>query len=185
MDAPETSPGAVGRNTSPRQPSRLTTAPRRMLHRVETAALDLGIGVRLGPEVTRGHLLDISGGGCSVRVPLPLTLALDTGMAFDVILPAGESELTYSGELVGLNMGKGSASLRLRSRGSSLYALVLTLYTPSYALASAGVGVLAAPGAPALTPWRRRWPPRLRRTGWAGLPRGGGAGSCGAGGWGC
>jgi PilZ domain len=116
MDAPETSPGAVGRNTSPRQPSRLTTAPRRMLHRVETAALDLGIGVRLGPEVTRGHLLNISGGGCSVRVPLPLTLALDTGMAVDVILPVGESELTYSGELVGLNMGKGSVSLRLRFR---------------------------------------------------------------------
>jgi PilZ domain len=116
MDAPETSSGAVGRNTSPRQPSRLTTAPRRMLHRVETAALDLGIGVRLGPEVTHGHLLNISGGGCSVRVPLPLTLALDTDMAVDVILPAGESELTYSGELVGLNMGKGSASLRLRFR---------------------------------------------------------------------
>jgi PilZ domain len=116
MDAPETSPGAVGRNTSPRQPSHLTTAPRRMLHRVETAALDLGIGVRLGPEVTPGHLLNISGGGCSVRVPLPLTLALDTGMAVDVILPVGESELTYSGELVGLNMGKGSASLRLRFR---------------------------------------------------------------------
>jgi hypothetical protein len=116
MDAPETSPGAVGRNTSPRQPSRLTTAPRRMLHRVETAALDLGIGVRLGPEVTPGHLLNISGGGCSVRVPLPLTLALDTGLTVDVILPVGESELTYSGELVGLNMGKGSASLRLRFR---------------------------------------------------------------------
>jgi len=116
MDAPETSPGAVGRNTSPRQPSRLATAPRRMLHRVETAALDLGIGVRLGAEVTRGHLLNLSGGGCSVRMPLPLTLVLDTGMAVDVILPAGESELTYSGELVGLNMGKGSASLRLRFR---------------------------------------------------------------------
>jgi c-di-GMP-binding flagellar brake protein YcgR len=87
-----------------------------MLHRVETAALDLGIAVRFGPEVTRGHLLDISGGGCSVRVPLPLTLALDTGMAVDVILPAGESELTYSGELVGLNMGQGSTSLRLRFR---------------------------------------------------------------------
>src|SRR5919108_171129 len=100
MDAPETRPGAVGCNTSPRQPSRLTTAPRRMLHRVETAALDLGIGVRLGPEVTPGHLLNISGGGCSVRVPLPLTLTLDTGMAVDVILPVGESELTYSGELV-------------------------------------------------------------------------------------
>jgi hypothetical protein len=116
MDAPEKGLGAVGRNTSLQQPSRMTTAPRRMLHRVETAALDLGIGVRLGPEVTRGHLLDISGGGCSVRVPLPLTLALDTGMAVDVILPAGESELTYSGELVGLNMGQGSASLRLRFR---------------------------------------------------------------------
>jgi PilZ domain len=116
MDAPETSPGAVGRNTSPRQPSRLTTAPRRMLHRVETAALDLGIGVRLGPEVTPGHLLNISGGGCSVRVPLPLTLALDTGMTVDVILPVGASEPTYSGELVGLNMGKGSVSLRLRFR---------------------------------------------------------------------
>ena len=116
MDAPETSPGAPGRNTSPRQPSRLTTAPRRMLHRVETAALDLGIGVRLGPELTPGHLLNISGGGCSVRVPLPLTLALDTDMAIDVILPVGESELSCSGELVGLNMGKGSASLRLRFR---------------------------------------------------------------------
>ncbi|HKO24361.1 MAG TPA: PilZ domain-containing protein [Chloroflexota bacterium] len=116
MDAPETSPGAVGGNTSPRQPSRLATAPRRMLHRVETAALDLRIGVRLGPEVTRGHLLNISGGGCSVRVPLPLTLVLDTGMVVDVILPVGESELTYSGELVGLNMGKGAVSLRLRFR---------------------------------------------------------------------
>ena len=51
-----------------------------------------------------------------MRVPLPLTLALDTGVAFDVILPAGECELTCSGELVGLNMGKGSASLRLRFR---------------------------------------------------------------------
>jgi hypothetical protein len=116
MDAPETSPGAVGGNTSPRQPSRLATAPRRMLHRVETAALDLRIGVRLGPEVTRGHLLNISGGGCSVRVPLPLTLVLDTGMVVDVILPVGESELTYAGELVGLNMGKGAVSLRLRFR---------------------------------------------------------------------
>jgi hypothetical protein len=116
MDTPENSLGAVGRNTSPRQPSSMTTTPRRMLHRVETAALDLPIGLRLGPEVTRGHLLNISGGGCSVRVPLPLTLALDTDMAVDVILPAGESELTYSGELVGLNMGKGSASLRLRFR---------------------------------------------------------------------
>jgi hypothetical protein len=116
MDTPEKGPGMVGRNTSPRQPSGMTTTPRRMLHRVETAALDLGIGVRLGPEVMRGHLLNISGGGCSVRLPLPLTLALDTGMAFDVILPAGESERTYSGELVGLNMGKGSVSLRLRFR---------------------------------------------------------------------
>ena len=116
MDAPEKGLGAEGRVASLQQPSRMTTAPRRMLHRVETAALDLGIGVRLGPEVTPGHLLNISGGGCSVRVPLPLTLALDTDMAVDVILPVGESELTFSGELVGLNMGKGSASLRLRFR---------------------------------------------------------------------
>jgi len=116
MDAPEKNLGAVGRNTSPRQPSYMTTTPRRMLHRVETAALDLCIRVRLGTEATHGHLLNISAGGCSVRVPLPLTLTLDTGVAFDVILPAGESELTCSGELVGLNMGKGSASLRLRFR---------------------------------------------------------------------
>jgi PilZ domain len=116
MDAPETSLGTVGRKTSPQQPSSMTTTPRRMLHRVQTAALDLGIGVRLGTEVTPGHLLNISGGGCSVRVPLPLTLVLDTGMAFDVILPVGESDLTCSGELVGLNMGKGSANLRLRFR---------------------------------------------------------------------
>jgi c-di-GMP-binding flagellar brake protein YcgR len=116
MDTPEKSPGAVGRDMSPRPPASMTATPRRMLHRVETAALDLPIGLRLGPEVTRGHLLNISGGGCSVRVPLPLTLALDTGMAFDVILPAGESELTCPGELVGLTIGKGSASLRLRFR---------------------------------------------------------------------
>jgi len=116
MDAPETSLGTVGRKTPPQQPSSMTTTPRRMLHRVQTAALDLGIGVRLGTEVTPGYLLNISGGGCSVRVPLPLTLVLDTGMAFDVILPVGESDLTCSGELVGLNMGKGSANLRLRFR---------------------------------------------------------------------
>jgi hypothetical protein len=45
-----------------------------------------------------------------------VTLALDTGVAFDVILPAEGSELTCAAELVGLNMGKGSASLRLRFR---------------------------------------------------------------------
>jgi hypothetical protein len=87
-----------------------------MLHRVETAALDLGIRLRLGNQITDGHLLNVSAGGCLVRVPLPVTLALDTGVAFDVILPAGESELTCAGELVGLNMGKGSVSLRLRFR---------------------------------------------------------------------
>jgi hypothetical protein len=87
-----------------------------MLHRVETAALDLGIRMRLGSEVIHGHLLNISTGGCLVRVPLPVTLELDTGVAFDVILPADASELTCAGELVGLNMGKGSVSLRLRFR---------------------------------------------------------------------
>jgi len=78
--------------------------------------LDLCIRVCLGNEVTHGHLLNISAGGCSVRVPLPLALVLDTGVAFDVILPAGESELICAGEVVGLNMGKGSAGLRLRFR---------------------------------------------------------------------
>jgi hypothetical protein len=115
-----------------------------MLHRVETAALDLPIGMRLGPEVTRGHLLNISGGGCSVRVPLPLTLALDTGMALDVLLPAGKSELTYSGELVGLNMGKGSASLRLRFRAltpekrRALLSLIGDLVTRDFQLRHTG-----------------------------------------------
>ena len=116
MDGPEKSLRPVGRSTPPRQPASLTATPRRTLHRVETAALDLGVNVRLGDVVSRGHVLNISAGGCSVRVPLPLTLALDTGVAFDVILPVEEGELTCSGELVGLNMGKGSASLRLRFR---------------------------------------------------------------------
>src|SRR5881227_589142 len=111
MDAPEKCLGAVGRNTPPRRPSSLTTTPRRTLHRVETAALDLCIRMHLGHEVTRGHLLNISAGGCLVRVPLPVTLVLDTGAAFDVILPTDESELICAGELVGLNMGKGSVSL--------------------------------------------------------------------------
>jgi hypothetical protein len=92
----------------------------------------------------RGHLLNISGGGCSVRVPLPLTLVLDTGMAFDVILSAGESELIYSGELVGLNMGKGSASLRLRFRvltpekRHSLLSLIGELVTRDFQLRHTG-----------------------------------------------
>src|SRR5438094_7315454 len=105
MDGPEKSLCAVGRHTSSRQSAKLTATPRRTLHRVETAALDLGMSVRLGDVVSRGHLLNISAGGCSVRVPLPLTLTLDTGVAFDVILPVGEGELTCLGELVGLNMG--------------------------------------------------------------------------------
>ena len=116
MDTPENSLGAVERTMSRQQPSGLAATPRRMLHRVETAALDLRIGVRCGTEVLRGHLLNLSTGGCLVRVPLPVTLALDTGVAFDVILPAEGSELTCAAELVGLNMGKGSASLRLRFR---------------------------------------------------------------------
>ena len=49
-------------------------------------------------------------------VPLPLTLILDAGVSFDVILPLSEGELRCAGELVGLEVGKGSAIMRLRFR---------------------------------------------------------------------
>lgn len=101
--------------TAPLAPS-ASSAPRRTLHRVETAALDLRVEIRAGGEVVRGYLLNISAGGCSVRVGLPMTLTLDAGARFDVVLPAAEGALVCAGELVGLAAGHGSASLRLRFR---------------------------------------------------------------------
>ena len=51
-----------------------------------------------------------------MRVGLPITLVLDAGVTFDVMLPLAEATLACAGECVGLDMGKGSASLRLRFR---------------------------------------------------------------------
>ena len=88
--------------------------PRRTLHRVETAAMDVQVALHTPAGVAHGHLLNLSAGGCSVRVPLPLTLILDAGVSFDAVLPVGEGELRCPGEIVGLEVGKGSVIMRLR-----------------------------------------------------------------------
>lgn len=133
---------AIG--TPPVLPSRPVTAPRRTLHRVETAALDLRVGVRIAGDIIQGYLLNISAGGCSIRVPLPMTLILDAGVSFDVILPLDGGELLCAGELVGLDVGKGTASLRLRFRSlqqntrRSLLTLIGELVTRDFQLRNTG-----------------------------------------------
>ncbi len=98
-------------------PTAQPSPSRRTLHRVETAALDVAVRVRVGAEMVDAHLLNISAGGCSVRVQLPLTLLLDAGVTLDVALPLGDEPLSLASELTGLDVGQGSARLRLRFRG--------------------------------------------------------------------
>ena len=90
---------------------------RRTLHRVETATLDLSVGVRVAGNQVAGHLLNVSAGGCCVRVQLPLTLLLDSGVTIDVALPLEGENIICASELTGLDVGKGSARLRLRFQG--------------------------------------------------------------------
>ena len=113
MDEKAPSTGPRG----PVAPFSQASLARRTLHRVETAALDLAVGVRVGADMVDAHLLNISAGGCSVRVQLPLTLLLESGVSVDVTLPLGEEPLALAGELTGLDVGHGSARLRLRFRG--------------------------------------------------------------------
>ena len=91
-----------------------TPSPRRMLHRVETALMDLRASVSIETEVYHGHLLNLSVGGCCVRLPLPLTLTLDAGATIKVALMADDDTLLCNAELAGLTMGKGAANVRLR-----------------------------------------------------------------------
>ena len=142
MDVQEKLLRAIG--TPPTLPSRTAPAPRRTLHRVETAALDLRVGVHMAGDVVHGYLLNISAGGCSVRVPLPMTLMLDAGVSFDVTLPLDGGELLCAGELVGLDVGKGTVSLRLRFRSltqetrRSLLTLIGELVTRDFQLRNTG-----------------------------------------------
>ena len=91
-----------------------TPSPRRMLHRVDAAMLDVRASVCVDTEVHHGHLLNLSVGGCCVRLALPLTLTLDAGATIKVALLAEHDTFVCDGELVGLTMGKGAANLRLR-----------------------------------------------------------------------
>lgn len=144
MDVHEKTLRAIGTPGSTSIRPVAVTAPRRTLHRVETAALDLHAGVRTAGGTVQGHLLNVSAGGCSVRVPLPVTLTLDVGVSFDVILPLYEGELYCAGELVGLDVGKGTASLRLRFRSLApktrrdLLALIGELVTRDFQLRHTG-----------------------------------------------
>ncbi len=112
MDVQEKTLRAIG--TPPALPGRTDAMPRRTLHRVETAAMDVQVALQTPAGVAHGHLLNLSAGGCSVRVPLPLTLILDAGISFDVMLPSSAGELRCIGEIVGLEVGKGSVIMRLR-----------------------------------------------------------------------
>lgn len=116
MDAGEN----VARSSEPRVSCptvpKSSVAPRRALYRVPTADLDLQVSVRAADSVWRGLLLDISAGGCSARVPLPISLRLDERSSFDVELPLSDDLLICSGELVGLEVGGDAATLRLRFR---------------------------------------------------------------------
>ena len=89
-------------------------SPRRMLHRVETALLDVQASLCVDTEVYHGHLINLSAGGCAVRLTLPLTLTLDAGATIKAALMADHDTILCDGELVGLTMGRGAAMLRLR-----------------------------------------------------------------------
>lgn len=106
----------VVRSGPPAVPLLPTTkpSPRRMLHRVETALLDQRASLCVDTEVYHGHLINLSAGGCAVRLPLPLTLTFDAGATIKAALLADHDTILCDGELVGLTMGRGAATLRLR-----------------------------------------------------------------------
>jgi len=108
-----------------------------------TVRFEPSAGIAEG-DIIQGYLLNISAGGCSVRVPLPMTLMLDAGVSFDVILPLHGGELLCAGEPVGLDVGKGTHSLRLRFRAlhqdtrRSLLTLIGELVTRYFQLRNTG-----------------------------------------------
>jgi len=98
---------------------RPSAIPRRTLHRVDTAALDIAVSLHIAGEAAEGRLLNISAGGCAVWLRLPAAPLFENGRAgssCEMILPSATGVPVCSARIVGLDAGPGRSTLHLRFR---------------------------------------------------------------------
>jgi c-di-GMP-binding flagellar brake protein YcgR len=94
--------------------------PRRALHRVETTAAAVAATVFTRDRAARGQLLNISAGGCRVRLVPPVALALGGAAPIEVSLETSHGTIRCSAELTGLHVQSHGVELRLRFRTLSV-----------------------------------------------------------------